>query len=202
MSFVWNFADFQIILLAGCLVVDILCVPTLEPSRLNLLQAALHLAARNDHVDVATVLLQHGADVNLLTVRRLIFSLFQHLYFDILLLVVLCCLCGVVFAVTCVLCVCVLCVLFAVLVVARVCVCSMLLCLCCGCCCCYWLWNSYRLPSPRWRRPASPARCVSTRLLPPSALLRSVLVPPPARFPGIWLMMAATVCKCDVALCS
>ena len=34
------------------------------------------------------------------------------------------------------------------------------------------------------------------------ALLRSVLVPPPARFPGIWLMMAATVCKCDVALCS
>ena len=202
MSFVWNFADFQIIVLAGCLVVDILCVLTLEASRSYLPQAALHLAAEHDCVDVATVLLQHGADVNLLSVRRLIFSLFQHFYakhvtacgFVLFVWSGVCCYVRA--------CVCVLCVLFAVLVVARVCVCSMLLCLCCGCCCCYWLWNSYLLPSPRWRRPASPARCVSTRLLPPSALLRSVLVPPPARFPGIWLMMAATGCKCDVALCS
>ena len=80
MSFVWNFADFQIIVLAGCLVVDILCVLTLEASRSYLPQAALHLAAEHDCVDVATVLLQHGADVNLLSVRRLIFSLFQHFY--------------------------------------------------------------------------------------------------------------------------
>ena len=37
---------------------------------LDLHQAALHIAAKNDHADVARVLLEHGADVNLLAVRE------------------------------------------------------------------------------------------------------------------------------------
>ena len=43
---------------------------TLKYVLLDLHQAALHIAAKNDHADMARVLLEHGADVNLLAVRE------------------------------------------------------------------------------------------------------------------------------------
>ena len=114
--------------------------------------------------------------------------------------VVLLCLCGVVFAVTCRACVCFVCVVCRVGCGACVCVFHVVV---------FMLWLLLLLLVVEFLPSALPSLapaglprplCVHSPAA--FALLRSVLVPPPARFPGIWLMMAATGCKCDVALCS